>query len=143
MQTAADALPAILATVREWCAGEPLVDLCVLFGSMATGATHSRSDVDLAVWSAKQLDTAARLRWLSDIERRTGVETSLVIVTPLLDPVLGFEIVRTGRLLYERDEGRWEQELSRLWHNYNDSSPFRRAAREDLRQWAKEARHGT
>lgn len=34
--------------LRIWCQDRP-VRLCVLFGSQATGKTHSRSDVDLAV----------------------------------------------------------------------------------------------
>jgi hypothetical protein len=77
------------------------------------------------------------------LENLLDKDVNLVIVSPDLDPVLGFEIVRDGRLLYERDPGSWLKARSQLWHAYNDSLPFRRAAREQLRQFTEEARRGS
>jgi hypothetical protein len=67
---------------------------------------------------------------------------SLVLLTPTTDPVLGWEIARDGKLLYERDRGLWMGEQARLWHLYNDALPFRRALAESLRSYAEEVRHG-
>lgn len=125
----------------SWCRNRP-VRLCVLFGSRATGRTHPQSDVDLAVWADQPVGPLVRLRWLRELE--TGLEhgVSLVLACPDLDPVLGFEIVRHGRLIFEETPGVWLQERSRLWHIFNDSLPFRRAARQQLRDFVQEVRRG-
>jgi predicted nucleotidyltransferase len=126
-------------TVQGWCREQP-VRLCVLFGSQASGCTHPDSDVDLAVWPQGAAAPRTQLRWLRELGTVLGEEVSLVVVTPDLDPVLGFEIARQGRLIFEREPGQWVHQRAQLWHAYNDSLPFRRAARERLREFAAEMR---
>ncbi len=128
--------------IEKWCRERPL-RLCVLFGSQATGKAHDKSDVDLALWLAESMAPMTKVHWLVELERLLDKEVNLVIVTPDLDPVLGFEIVRDGRLFYERTPDSWRKARSQLWHTYNDSLPFRRAAREQLRQYAEEIRRGS
>lgn len=130
----------IVNAVVPWCQERP-VSLCVLFGSQATGQTHSHSDVDLAVWPTRTLSAAERLDWLLDLETRLNQDVSLVIVSPDLDPVLQFEIVRQGYLIFEAYAGLWHEKRLELWHAYNDSLPFRRAARQRLHEFATEVRN--
>ena len=85
-----------LLAVGRWCAERPL-RLCVLFGSQATGKAHTHSDVDLAVWPSQPITPMTKLTWLVALEKLLDKDVSLVIVSPDLDPVLGFEIVRDGR----------------------------------------------
>jgi len=125
--------------VATWCWQQP-VRLCVLFGSQATGKTHPNSDVDLAVWPSAALPTAAKLRWLHELQELLDEEVSLVLVSPDLDPVLGFEIVRDGRLVFEQAPGMWHEYRLHLWHAYNDSLPFRRAALQSLGKFADQVR---
>jgi predicted nucleotidyltransferase len=127
--------------IADWCQEHP-VRLCVLFGSQATGQTHPRSDVDVAIWPAESLATATRLRWVSDLEILLEREVSMVVVSADLDPVLGMEIVRHGQLIYEREPELWLHHRAQLWHAYNDSLPFLRAARQRLREFAEEVRRG-
>lgn len=134
-------LEEIVERLREWCREQP-VRLCVLFGSQATGRMHAGSDVDVAVWPAERLLTTTKLDWVVELEDILGRQVSLVLVSPDLDPVLGFEIVRDGRLVFESEPGLWMKQRAQLWHAYNDSLPFRRAAREQLRQFAEEVRGG-
>ena len=134
-------LEEMVQTLEAWCRGQP-VRLCVLFGSQATGKTHPGSDVDVAVWPVEPLTAAMKLDWVVELEDILGREVSLVLVSPGLDPVLGFEIVRGGRLVFESEPEMWLRQRARLWHAYNDSLPFRRAAREQLRQFAEEVRRG-
>jgi len=123
--------PEFLFPVQVWCQNQP-ISLCILFGSQATGKTHAHSDVDLAVWPTESLTSAQKLQWVTDLQGLLDKDVSLVIVTPDLDPVLGFEIVKNGRLLYQQNPELWLKERSRLWHAYNDSLPFRRAAYKQL-----------
>jgi len=126
--------------VIPWCQQQP-VSLCVLFGSQATDQMHPQSDVDLAVWPAQVLPVTARLEWVVELETRLNQDVSLVIVSPDLDPVLQFEIARQGQLIFEARAGLWEEERLHLWHAYNDSLPFRRAARQHLHEFAMGVRN--
>ena len=134
--------------LRAWCEREN-IQLCVVFGSQATGKTHSKSDVDLAVWmssasgASPRSEARRRLRWQRELEEIVGADVSLVLVTIDLNPVLGFEIMRDGVLIYEAEPDLWAKRHLQLWHAYNDSLPFRRAARQRLREFAEEVRRGT
>jgi predicted nucleotidyltransferase len=131
-----------LASIRRWCEQRPL-RICVLFGSQATGKTHPNSDVDLAVWPDSAITPEQKLQWVTDLSLLLNNDVSLVIVSPDLDPTLGFEIVKNGRLLYQQEKELWLKERSRLWHAYNDSLPFRRAARQQLKKLAEAFQNGT
>lgn len=130
-----------LKRIADWCRRRP-VRLCVLFGSQATGKAHAESDIDLALWPGERLAARQRLRWLRELSDLVDQEVNVVFVSPDLDPVLGFEIVRDGRLIFEAEPGLWVRLRAQLWHSYNDSLPFRRAAQEQLRQFVKEVRRG-
>jgi len=130
--------------VASWCRDKG-VRLCVLFGSRATDRARPRSDVDLALWPAEpgSVPTArVRLDWLSELTSLSRAEVNLVVVTPRLDPVLGREIARDGRVLYEAEEHTWEWERLRLWQLFQDARPFLALEREDLGRYAKEVGRG-
>lgn len=127
--------------MKVWCHGRT-VQLCVLFGSQATGKARSDSDIDLALWVKPSPEPLVKLRWLGELEDLSGKEVNVVWVTPDTNPVLGFEIVRDGRVLFECEPGIWASKRRQLWHAYIDSAPFRRAAREQLRQFVAEVRDG-
>ena len=127
---------ATITAVHDWCQTRP-IRLCVLFGSQATGRTHRASDVDLAVWPSESSDSQTKLGWLVELQDLLDKDVSLALVSPDLDPVLGMEIVRNGRVIFNTDSNLWAKERARLWHAYNDSLPFRRAARSQLRQFAE------
>ncbi len=130
-----DDIHRIADAVIPWCQQQP-VSVCVLFGSQAIGQTHPHSDADLAVWPIQTLPVAARLEWIGELETRLNQAVSLVIVSPDLDPVLQFEIARQGYLIFEAQPGLWDEKRLQLWHAYNDSLPFRRAARQRLHEFA-------
>ena len=132
-------IPDLDRLVAQWCRAHP-VDLCVLFGSQATGKMHAASDVDIALWPGEDVAPRTKLHWLVELQELLDSEVSLVFVSPDLDPVLGMEIVRHGRLLYEATPDLWAKKRLDLWHAYNDSLPFRRAAREQLRKFAQDMR---
>ena len=132
----------MVAEIAGWCSNQS-VKLCVLFGSQATGRQRPDSDVDLAIWPSQMPSAQAKLAWLRELETLLGKSVSLVLVSADLDPVLGFEIVRDGRLVYEQKPELWFKHRAQLWHAYNDSLPFRLAAREQLDHFAKEVSNGT
>lgn len=128
--------------LKRWCRQHP-VRLCVLFGSQATGRTHPESDVDLALWPAEPVAPETKLAWLNDLLALLDREVSLVLITPDLDPVLGFEIVRDGIPIYEAEPDTWSRERFRLWQQYTDALPFRRHAIRRLKEYAQEVLDGS
>lgn len=127
--------------IAAWCNGRA-IQLCVLFGSQATGMARADSDVDLALWASPPPEPLAKLRLLRELEDLLGIEVNVVWVSSHLNPVLGFEIVRDGRVIFEREPGFWAAKRLHLWHAYTDAAPFHRLAREQLRQFAAEVRDG-
>ncbi len=131
----------IAEKVASWCSNQP-VKICVLFGSQATGRQRPDSDVDLAIWPMQSPSAQVKLAWLRELETLLNKPVNLALVSPDLDPVLGFEIVRDGRLLYEQQPELWLKQRAQLWHAYIDSLPFRRAAYKQLKQFAREVQDG-
>jgi predicted nucleotidyltransferase len=131
----------IRLAIQCWCR-QQTIDLCVLFGSQATGKARAQSDVDLALWPQTPLAAQTKLGWMGELEDLLERPVSVVVVSPDLDPVLGFEIVRHGRVLFERQPGLWPTNRLRLWQAYTDSEPCRRAARQHLHRFAESVRHG-
>lgn len=129
-----------LAALAGWCARSG-VELCVLFGSRSSGRARETSDYDLAALPAPP--ALRRIEWQADLEDLLGSSVDLVTLSPTTDPVLGWEIARRGRLVYEAQPGLWATQRARLWHGYNDALPFRRGLAESLRRYAEEVRRAS
>jgi uncharacterized protein len=75
-----------------------------LFGSLASGRTHPRSDVDIAVWLPGEPDARAiyrrKLQLIEALERFTDREVDVVILNSA-SPTLQFQVLRHGRRIYE------------------------------------------
>jgi predicted nucleotidyltransferase len=142
MQALAENVQQMMTKIADWCSERP-VKLCVLFGSQATGRQRPDSDVDLAIWPNQSPSAQTKLTWLRELETLLGKSVSLALVSADLDPVLGFEIVRDGRVIYEQQPELWFKHRSQLWFAYTDSLPFRQEARRQLKQFAKEVGHGS
>ncbi len=130
------------ARIAGWCRAHG-IELALLFGSRARGEGRPDSDYDLAIWSPVEPTPAERLQWASDLAATAGAEVQLVLVTPALDPVLGMQIAREGRVLVEASPGRAVSERVRLWQLFQDSRPFLERARRELARYAREVRDGT
>ncbi len=131
-----------LQQLAAWCSNQP-VRLCVLFGSRARGSAMATSDYDLAIRLTDQIAPLERLVWQNAIETLLNTDVSLVFLSEQTDPVLGWEIARDGRLIYEAQPEIWANERARLWHLYNDALPFRRGLAESLRRYAEDIRHAS
>ena len=115
-----------------------------LFGSQATGRQRSESDLDIAVllkedYSAVRLDR--RLKMADEMSLLAGIETDVVILNDA-PCVLTHQILKTGRLLHERDRGaRMDFEVM-AGKIYADLGPSRRFFREALLREIRENRLG-
>jgi len=112
------------------------LSLVILFGSQATGATHPKSDIDIAVLSRKGFDRNRLLDDLSGIFKREDIE--LVNISEM-SPTLMYVLVRDGKALYEDVTGaflKWKFYAIRIWI---DTAWLRRLRDKKMVEWAKTA----
>ena len=91
------------------------LDFVVCFGSVATGKTHPKSDVDIAVISKSRFDILKLTMDFYDLFKREDVD---VVDLSLVSPTLAHAVVRDGVLLYEREGGaflNWKVYAIKIW----------------------------
>jgi predicted nucleotidyltransferase len=104
----------------------PDLELLVLFGSLVKGRRTVRGDIDLGA----QCDGPADLDALYlAIAPRLGTDRVDLIDLRRADPLLAFEVARTGRLLFERRPGAFRAFQSLASRRYGDTAKLRRAQR--------------
>ncbi len=109
--------------------------LVVLFGSQATGRTHVKSDVDIAVLSKKKLNLAKLMLEFSEVFQRDDVE---VVNLGGASPTLMYVVVRDGQLLYENEPGVFLQwKLYAIWV-WRDTAWLRQLRNKKLIEWARQ-----
>jgi len=105
------------------------VRLAYLFGSQAAGHTHPESDVDVAVLLNESLRADERfaerltlIGQLSGIFRTDNVDVVILNDAP---PLLAYEVLRGGMLLYCTDERACVEFQVRTCRTYEDTQPLR------------------
>ncbi|HUL36713.1 MAG TPA: nucleotidyltransferase domain-containing protein [Thermodesulfobacteriota bacterium] len=104
--------------------GQSSVTFAYLFGSKAKGYANKLSDWDIAVYFSDPMDGIGH--WPAfELEAKLGrVVRGMVQVTVLnaaLSPLLGFEIVKHGVVLLDRDQNlrmEFENRILRYYHDW-------------------------
>lgn len=86
-----DTIKQIQTALTDW----PEISIAVLFGSLAEGAGHSDSDVDLAVQLPAIITATQKMKLIADLATQTGRPVDLVDLRNVGHPLLG-EIVEKG-----------------------------------------------
>jgi uncharacterized protein len=127
-------------TIRAFCQREE-VDLLVLFGSGSRGATHERSDLDIAL-QFPEGKAVSKLHLIFELETILEPWTiDLVVLSPQTPPLLLYEIFKNGRLIYEKAGGLFDRGRLRAWHLYVDSAPLRERTRQYVTRTFRRLRH--
>jgi predicted nucleotidyltransferase len=112
-------IPALVTLAKERCS------IIVLFGSHAKGSAYDTSDVDIALVPRGTLSWSERLELISQIVALCDDRASVVFISSATDPVLGDEIRKDGKLLYEEKAGIWLELQIKLLHKFIDTAPLR------------------
>ena len=117
------------------------IELLILFGSRVTGFATPSSDVDLAVQLTRGL-ARSKLDLVYELETIFHPESvDLVMLTRDTPPLLRYEILFRGRVLYEESEGLFEQGKLKAWKLYLDTAPLRKRELQYLREFVRRMRH--
>jgi len=85
----------------------PDITFAYLFGSRAMGYSNKNSDWDLAVYFSepmKKLGLWPAFKLEAELSRGIGAMVQVLVLNESIPPVLGFEIVKSGVILLNRDE---------------------------------------
>ena len=131
-----------LATaLREYLASQSDVVAGYIFGSVAQGRARPGSDVDVAVLLSDDLDGEARfmrrLRLGAEVEGAIGYRTDLVVLNDA-PPLLQHQVLKHGRLIFERDRAARVEFEVRAGKIYADLKPMYDFHTRDLLQKIKE-----
>lgn len=118
--------------IRAVLAAREDIVLAYLFGSAADGRFTPDSDVDVAVWAARPLETQTRMELIRDLGRTTGRPVDLVDLSVTGVPLLQ-QVLTTGRELLCRDRAAKERLIIRMLNDVEDFLPLRRRALEERR----------
>ena len=122
------------------------VRLAYLFGSQATGRARADSDVDVAVLADERLSNDERFQLRLDLIGAVGqaLRTDAVDVVLLNDasPVLAYEVLRNGTLLYCASEEERIGYQVRALLQLEDTAPLRRLLTEAQRERLRTGRFG-
>ena len=108
-----------------------------LFGSQATGRTHQKSDIDIAVIRKQLISFDDRMKIIGDFSDALKREDVEVVDLATVSPTLMYVVVRDGKLLYEEKENvflNWKLYAIKIWM---ETAWLRDLSRKSLVDWAK------
>jgi predicted nucleotidyltransferase len=106
-------------------AKDPRVLGVYAFGSRAEGTAGSSSDIDVAALLHQALDLAEELRLRSAVVDELGRDDIDLVVLNQAPPLLRYEVLAHGKLLFSRDEERLQEFEERTLREYLDTSYLR------------------
>ena len=115
------------------------LQLVLLFGSLATGKGHRRSDVDIGFL----FDSATDILDLTNkVTRFLGNDNVDVVDLRRASPLLRFAAARNGIILYEREPGLFSRFYSLSYRMYVDTKKLRDARDMAVRRFLHSGGHG-
>lgn len=122
------------------------VRLAYLFGSQASGRTHAESDVDVAVLLNESLTAderfTERLMLIGALSRIFRTDNVDVVILNEASPLLSYEALHNGVLLYCADESERVEFQGRAPRDYEDTAPLRKVLSEAMAERVKTGTFG-
>ncbi len=91
-------LTSIEQIIHKWIAGQPSINLAILFGSFANGTHTASSDIDLAIQLDRPMTAENKLYFLQSLGELFDKNIDLIDLNTVGEPLLN-QIIRYGRLL--------------------------------------------
>ena len=121
--------PSELESLRKIFTRYPAIEAVYLFGSGISGATHSESDLDLAVIPRDSRARKHKLDILADLIRH-GFEKVDLVFLDTDDIVLKYEAIKHNHVIYQTEEFDRGSTYSLIIRQYLDFYPYLKVQRE-------------
>jgi len=93
--------------IQELFSKYPKIKLAYFFGSRANGKFNDNSDYDFAVYFDKETEIKMfdiRIKLMAELATLLkNDKIDVVVLNQSEDPTLNFEIIQTGKLIYDKD----------------------------------------
>ncbi len=123
--------PDVTPLIRKLVTQVPDLKLVIVFGSFADGSQRHGSDIDLAFAAARPLKNRALYDLTLDLQTGCDRRVDLVdLANADLSIILKYEIVTSGKVVFEADNCSVSEHHARIFRDYQDFR-YRRA---DLEQ---------
>ena len=106
---------------------KPFVTFAYLFGSRIKGYSNERSDWDIAIYFSKppqKIKGWPLFEIEAELSRAIGSTVQVIALNSPVSPLLGFEILKEGEILVDRDEGIRIDIVNRILRQYYDWQYF-------------------
>ncbi|MEW6001351.1 MAG: nucleotidyltransferase domain-containing protein [Nitrospirota bacterium] len=113
------------------------LQLVVLFGSAVSERIHKQSDIDIALLFDRPIDIFSLTNKVIRLLRTNNID---VIDLRYASPLLKFIIAKSGRLLYEREQGIFNEFYSLAFRRYVDTKKLRDAQETAIKHFLKRKR---
>jgi hypothetical protein len=113
--------------LTETLQNRPSVIFAYLFGSKVKGYANDKSDWDIAVYFAEPIEKVGEwpaFELEAELSRALGATVQVIVLNNSPAPVFGFEIVKDGVLLIDRDENLRMDFENRTLRHYHDWQYF-------------------
>jgi len=100
------------------------LQLVILFGSSVSGKVHNRSDIDIAFLFNRHVDILALT---NKVIKLLHADTVDVVDLKRTSPLMKYSVVKNGILIYEREQGAFNEFYSLAFRMYIDSKKLRDA----------------
>jgi predicted nucleotidyltransferase len=101
----------------------PEIQLCIVFGSAATGRLTAESDLDIALAADRPLGAESRLELLEELSAHTGRAIDLVDLSAASGPVVRQALCR-GVIVQNRNKTLYARLISRMLFDQSDWMPY-------------------
>jgi predicted nucleotidyltransferase len=111
----------------ETLQNRPSVIFAYLFGSKVKGYANDKSDWDIAVYFAEPIEKVGEwpaFELEAELSRALGATVQVIVLNNSPAPLFGFEIVKDGVLLIDRDENLRMDFENRTLRHYHDWQYF-------------------
>ncbi|HAG52087.1 MAG TPA: hypothetical protein DCL42_12235 [Deltaproteobacteria bacterium] len=115
--------------IKNLLANDERIVFAYIFGSRAKGIAGGRSDWDIAIYAADKGRQTIPATFPFYIEAEIAAllatnDVQVVVLNGLESPLLGFEIIKDGILLVDKDEGKRIEFEARVLGQYHDWQYF-------------------
>jgi len=93
--------------------------LAFVFGSVAKGRERDESDIDIAILFSKSPSFDASFKIKDEISDILKKEVDLAILNDT-SPILGMQVLKYGKLLFERNKGEYSKFFVKTMNFYYD-----------------------
>jgi|WetSurMetagenome_2_1015567.scaffolds.fasta_scaffold935367_2 uncharacterized protein len=113
----------LIRTLGEVLSRFPHVQLCIVFGSAASGKMSNESDLDIAIAAAQPLDGKTLLELIEAFSTAADREIDLIDLMSVSGPILK-QALSKGTVVQNRDKTLYARLISRMLFNQADMMPY-------------------